>query len=400
MKLIMKIFEGPDCSGKTTVANEFFKIQNNAIMFHFPIFKNLDTSVNDFETNPKRNPKLAIDNLNKTLYNKDYRFNEENLDEVQTAIKDNIVSNAKNKLDFLKILEEFFDPAITNDSLRRKYDNNIDFTDIIQRLKLYGSEITDKSKFKETLMELRESMLFDKCLDQTFYVIFDRFFLSGRMYNLYAPLQIYKSRYNDAFDHEVFEIQNKVSYFRTECKDEYDSGESELLNKLIDISVYFNNTFTNIFGFNGFSNKTISELYKKSYKVPPTIQMYTHLPSEILYKRSMETREKIDEYDLNMDLQNFTKQGYSIYCMCSDQNINKSFINLIKEIPVHARMEYKMKNNVIDIDKLLRLTGLDINRESNLVSRLIAKEITSKDRIDDMYPMMHINIIDGVYSNI
>ena len=176
MKLLMKIFEGPDCSGKTTVANEFFKIQNHAIMFHFPILKNLDISVNDFETNPKRNPKLAIENLNKTLYNKDYKFNEANLDEVQTAIKDNIVSNAKNKLDFLKILEEFFDPAIASNSLRYTCDNIIDFTDIIQRLKLNGSEI-DKSKFKTALMEFRDSMLFDKCLDQTFYIIFDRFFL-------------------------------------------------------------------------------------------------------------------------------------------------------------------------------------------------------------------------------
>lgn len=394
MKLLMKIFEGPDCSGKTTVANEFFKIQNNAIMFHFPILKNLDISTNDFETNPKRNPKLAIENLNKTLYNKDYQFNETNLDEVKTAIKDNIISNEKNKFDFLKMLEEFFDPKITSNSLRYTYDNIVDFRDTIQQLKLNGVEITDKSKFKTALMKFRDSMLFDNYLDQTFYIIFDRFFLSGRMYNLYAPLQIFKSRYNDTFDYEDFEMQNKMYDFRNECNDKYDSGENELLNKLIDISVNFNRTFTNIFDFNDFSNKTISELYKKSYKVPSTIQMYTHLPSEILYKRSMETREKIDEYDLNIDLQNITKQGYSIYCMCSDQNINKSFINPIKEIPVHIRMEYKIKNNVIDIDKLIRLADLDINRESNLISRLIAEEITRKDRIADMGPTIHINIVD------
>lgn len=110
----------------------------------------------------------------------------------------------------------------------------------------------------------------------------------------------------------------------------------------------------------------------------------------------METRDKIDEYDLNIDLQNFTKRGYSIYCMCSDQNINKSFINPIKDIPVHVRMKYKIKNNVIDIDKSLRLAGLDINRESNLISRLIAKEITGRDRIVDMNPTIHINILDDM----
>lgn len=116
MKLRIRIFEGPDCCGKTTQAEMFAKNYRNTILFHFPIFEDLGNDKDEFTTNPEINPKLAIKNLNNSLYND--KLTEDDLklkhDEIITDIKNNIESNAYNKLKFLEFLEKFFNKHCSN----------------------------------------------------------------------------------------------------------------------------------------------------------------------------------------------------------------------------------------------------------------------------------------------
>ena len=54
------ILEGADCCGKTSFAKEIFKKEKNAVLLHFP------------RVEQEHEVKVAIADLNKTLYNQYY----------------------------------------------------------------------------------------------------------------------------------------------------------------------------------------------------------------------------------------------------------------------------------------------------------------------------------------
>ena len=153
MNLRMKIFEGPDCCGKTTQANLLMDKMDNAILFHFPMLQ-LGTSQPErfkkmFETNPKVNVKLAIKNLNETLYSDEYiNSNETTLTKqatIVTHMKNNIYSNASNKMLFVLYLNKFLNSECTKSDLSNTFNLDL-FDDIILRLRLNGEEITGKER--------------------------------------------------------------------------------------------------------------------------------------------------------------------------------------------------------------------------------------------------------------
>lgn len=360
MNLRMKIFEGPDCCGKTTQANLLMDKMDNAILFHFPMLQ-LGTSQPErfkkmFDNNPKVNVKLAIKNLNETLYSDEYiNSNETTLSKQSTIInhmKNNIYSNASNKMLFVLYLNKFFNSECTKFDLSNTFNLDL-FDDIILRLRLNGEEITE-NKF-EKLLEFREKNMFNiECKHKTFNIILDRFFISGRFYNLEMPLAVYKkkmcSKYSDQ-DSFVY-IFNEMS---KNLRIIYDYGEKELLLLLQEVLIKYNYRYSTSFNEQkmSFSLNTIFEIFKCS-NILPFVHNYIFLPSEYIRNKVLSGQRECDAYDKNMDMKEEIAKLYT--------NLRNYFFNLYEDhknlTDSHVMDNMKLKaTSMPDVDDLINVSN-------------------------------------------
>lgn len=380
MKLRIRIFEGPDCCGKTTQAEMFVKNYRNSILFHFPIFEDLGNDKDEFTTNPKINPKLAIKNLNNNLYND--KLTEDDLkakhDEIATDIKNNIESNAYNKLKFLEFLENFFDKRRSNKYIIDSM-NACHFGNCIKYLKL-NWETIENSNYINALIDFRKRAVLEDSDETDLYIVFDRFFLSGRIYNYNAVSDIYKYKYKPIF-YDI--VSENIKKFETL----YETGEEELLRKLIKIVVNYNDfrDWQIIAKHNKVSSKddakALNWFYNSGKILPTAIQTYIFLPSEILYRKSLETRRIFDEYDSNTMLRTAVNKAYLRCCLTKlphiYDTINLTYPQQISSItPINCT--YRHNYVVIDTDKIIQIFGNDNEKSINHIQDYVRKNSSNE----------------------
>jgi len=381
MKLRIRIFEGPDCCGKTTQAEMFAKNYRNTILFHFPIFEDLGNDKDKFTTNPEINPKLAIKNLNNSLYND--KLTEDDLklkhDEIITDIKNNIESNAYNKLKFLEFLEKFFDKRCSNKYIKDSM-NECNFNNCIKYMKL-DWETIENDDYIDALIDFRKHVLFEDSDKGDLYIVFDRFFLSGRIYNYNAVSDIYKYKFKSIFNDTVCE---NIKKFETL----YEEGEDKLLEKLTNIVVNYNyeDDWETITKHNKLSSKrdleALNWFYNTRRILPTAVQTYIFLPSEILYRKSIENQRTFDEYDSNMMLRTVVNKAYLRCCLTKLPHIYDTItLTYPKRMSSLAPINCTYRHNyaVIDTDKIIQICENDneksINHIKNYINRISNDEI-------------------------
>lgn len=307
MNLRMKIFEGPDCCGKSTQADLLMTKLDDCMLIHFPLLKTTKQSVDVefFKKDPSSNVALAIKNLNETLYSDEYiksdiPISDKNLT-ITNNMKNNIISNATNKFLFVTYLNEYIDPEYTEEELHNSY-KYLDFDSIILRLRLHGKEVTE-NKF-EALMDYRKEMIFDpEFKEKLFTIVLDRFFVSGRFYNLEMPLAIYRKKMVN-----VFSTKNEFDYYydilEKTLRNVYDTGEKELLGKLQSSLIKYNYNHSNSFDEQKMSLSLlpILEIFKFA-NILPFVHSYIFMPSECIRKKVLEGSRNTDAYDKNKDMQ-------------------------------------------------------------------------------------------------
>lgn len=307
MNLRMKIFEGPDCCGKSTQADLLMSELDDCMLIHFPLLKTTKQSVDMaefFKKDPSSNVSLAIKNLNETLYSDEYIKSDIPISDKNSTItnnmKNNIVSNGTNKFLFVTYLNEYINPEYTEEDLRNSY-KYLDFDSIILRLRLHGKDITE-DKF-EALMTYRKEMIFNpEFKEKLFTIVLDRFFVSGRFYNLEMPLAIYRKKMAN-----VFSTKNEFDYYyflEKTLRDIYDTGEKELLRNLQSSLIKYNYNHSDSFDEQKKSLSLLSvlEIFKYA-NVLPFVHSYIFMPSECIRKKVLEGSRNTDAYDKNKDMQ-------------------------------------------------------------------------------------------------
>lgn len=308
MNLRMKIFEGPDCCGKTTQADLLMSELDDCMLIHFPLLKATKQSTDMtefFKKDPSSNVSLAIKNLNETLYSDEYIKSDIPIDDKNLTItnnmKNNIVSNGTNKFLFVTYLNEYINPEYTEEDLRNSY-KYLDFDSIILRLRLHGKEVTE-NKF-EALMNYRKEAIFNpEFKEKLFTIVLDRFFVSGRFYNLEMPLTIYRKKMA-----KVFGTKNELDYYydilEKTLRNVYDTGEKELLGKLQNSLIKYNYNHSNSFDEQKMSLSLlpILEIFKFA-NILPFVHSYIFMPSECIRKKVLEGSRNTDAYDKNKDMQ-------------------------------------------------------------------------------------------------
>lgn len=159
-------FEGPDCCGKTTQSRLLQKSFKNSIYVHFPRKEHKVSEIY----------KKTI----KTLYNKDFiefvkSGNEEAKQELLNTIKDNIIINGDDKINFLQILR-----------MSCNFENNF-FTDFNNIEYTYNGDMLnfDQHDYQENIFNL-----YKEIKNGNGIIILDRFNISGDCYNRYIPNKI------------------------------------------------------------------------------------------------------------------------------------------------------------------------------------------------------------------
>lgn len=221
------IFEGPDCSGKTTQATELWnnsKLIKNGIFFHFPI-------TNGFlgEQIPEIHKQMA-----KTIYDKEqlsqalFTNHNGNSDDDNTKfITQLFINNYKlhflNKLTFIDSWEKLYAIMRATETLSDNYKDTVykiikNMLNTAQHFRLFDGVQNHISHFAPTyencvgiFYENLKRVIMDP--HEMFYIILDRFIYSGYVYNYIMP----KIKLN-----EISELSRKIfDYTDIIDKDEF-----------------------------------------------------------------------------------------------------------------------------------------------------------------------------------
>ena len=179
------VFEGPDCCGKSTQVDKFIekaaKIDQHDVIIklHFPF----DSLGYDLLKN-------NYNDLVNTIYSKEYmqEINDLKLSELSRILLENIDLNHFDKIFVIRILKNLFFGlfnVVTKSNFSITYNNEMT---PIQLIKNKNCEIwfngckIDKNNDIEVLR-----MYFEQTVKPNVLLVFDRFIISGMVYNLHLP---------------------------------------------------------------------------------------------------------------------------------------------------------------------------------------------------------------------
>lgn len=218
-------FEGPDCSGKTTQIKEVASRLENALVIKFPR-RNIVYCDNVKKYQKKKyNVGTIVNYTTETIYNKEFMYNKvcsknrfvrnKNFKYLLKILKLNIELNYIDKIKALRSLPDIYD--------KEKLPTFISSID-------YTFYIKGNNNNKLTLSKIYNGLQSDN-----FYILFDRFHMSGNIYNKDIIKGIWTDYYQD-----LLPLKYTVKLFKVlKLQDEYD----KLINK--ELSILINKNFKN-----------------------------------------------------------------------------------------------------------------------------------------------------------
>ena len=301
------IFEGPDCCGKSTQVDKFIEKaaksnQHDVIIkIHFPF----DSLGYDLLKN-------NYNDLVNTIYSKEYmrEINDFKLSELNRILLENIDLNYFDKILFIQVLKNLLFGLF---NVISKYHFSIihsyEMTPI-QLIKNKNCEIwfngykIDKSKDIEVLR-----MYFEQTEKPNVLLVFDRFIISGMVYNLHLPNAMLK---NKLFE-KIIDSLSVTQIHHTE-------NEIDMLNSIVPNILNYEESC--------FDDRIIY--------CNPKILWFVFKPSETIYKAFLNDKErKVEEYDTNDILRSTVN---NIYTDIASNNNESSFLltNKFNIVPVDS----------------------------------------------------------------
>ena len=351
------IFEGPDCCGKSTQVDKFIdKVAKSdqhdvIIKVHFP-FDSLGCDL----------LKNNYNELVNTVYSKEYmeNINNDKLEKLNRILIRNVDLNHVDKLLFIYVLKNLL--------LGKEYDTAIPTS-------LYENTLTPKYGmsprqlienknceiwFNGCKMNKTENdidilhMYFEQSEKPNVLLVFDRFIISGIVYNLHLPSAI--------SDNKLFErIIDCISVAQLH----HTESEIDILNSIIpNVLNYEESCFDERINY-----------------CNPKIIWFIFKPSETIYKAFLNDKErKVEEYDTNDILRSTVNDIYTD--IASNKNKSRFLLtNQFNIIPVDS-------DKYIEIykDKSIDVISSDLyNRYANNIKVYQSLENNINNYLRDMY---------------
>ena len=301
------VFEGPDCCGKSTQVDKFIEKaaksnQHDVIIkLHFPFNLLGDDLL-----------KKNYNELINTIYSKEYMQNidDNKLKELNKILVENVDLNHFDKMLVIRVLKNLLF-GLFNVATKRYYSitHNYEMTPI-QLIKNKNCEIwfngykIDKNNDIEVL-----HMYFEQTEKPNVLLVFDRFIISGMVYNLHLPSAISNNK--------LFE---KITDSLSVTQMHHTESEIDILNSVV----------TNVLNYEeSFFDERINYC-------DPKIIWFVFKPSETIYKAFLNDKErKVEEYDSNDILRSIVN---NIYIDIASNKNESSFLltNQFNIIPVDS----------------------------------------------------------------
>lgn len=351
------VFEGPDCCGKSTQVDKFIEkvAKNNLhdviIKIHFPF----DSLGHDLL-------KDNYNNLVNTIYSKEYMesINDEKIKELSKILIQNIDLNHADKMLFINVLENLlsgkeYDTAITTslheNTLTPKY--GISPKQLIENKNCeiwFNGCKMDKTDNDIDVLH----MYFEQTEKPNVLLVFDRFIISGIVYNLHLPSAI--------SDNKLFE---RITDYISVAQLHHTESEIDALNSIIsNVLNYEESCFDDQINY-----------------CNPKIIWFTFKPSETIYKAFLADEErKVEEYDTNDILRTTVNDIYAD--IASNENKSKFLLtNQFNIIPVDSDKYIEIyKDNSIDA-----ISSDLYNRYTNNIKVYQSLENNINNYLRDMY---------------
>lgn len=301
------IFEGPDCCGKSTQVDKFIEKaaksdQHDVIIkIHFPF--------DSLGNNLLKNNYYKLVN---TIYSKEYmqEINDEKLSELRKILIENIDLNHIDKMLFIQVLKNLIFGLFNVVTKSHFLITHIYEMTPIQLIKNKNCEIwfngykIDKSKDIEVLR-----MYFEQTKKPNVLLVFDRFIISGMVYNLHLP----SSMSNNKLFEKITDSLSVAQIHHTE-------SEIDILNSIVsNVLNYEESWFDDIINY-----------------CNPKILWFVFKPSETIYKAFLNDKErKVEEYDTNDILRSTVNDIYTD--IASNKNKSKFLLtNKFNIVPVDS----------------------------------------------------------------
>lgn len=277
------VFEGPDCCGKSTQVDKFIEkvVKSNQhdviIKIHFPF----DSLGND----------LLKNNYNKlmnTIYSKEYmrEISDFKLSELSRILLENIDLNYFDKMLVMHVLENLLLGLFSVVTKRHFSIANNYGMNPIQLIKNKNCEIwfngykIDKSKDIEVLR-----MYFEQTEKPNVLLVFDRFIISGMVYNLHLP----SAMSNNKIFKKIVDSLSVAQMHHTE-------SEIDILNSIVPNVLNYEEACFD----------------EKINYCNPKILWFVFKPSETIYKAFLnDKKRKVEEYDTNDILRSTVNDIYT-----------------------------------------------------------------------------------------
>ena len=301
------VFEGPDCCGKSTQVDKFIEkvVKSDQydviIKIHFP-----------FNSLGNDSLKNNYNNLINTIYSKEYmqNVNDDELKELNRILLENVDLNYFDKMLFIQVLKNLIlglNYSVTKYSFSTTHNYEMN---PIQLIKNKNCEIwfngykIDKSKDIEVLR-----MYFEQTEKPNVLLVFDRFIISGIVYNLHLPNAMLKNK--------LFE---KITDSLSVTQMHHTESEIDMLNSVVQNVLNYEESY--------FDDRI-------NY-CNPKITWFVFKPSETIYKAFLNDKErKVEEYDTNDILRSTVN---NIYTDIASNNNESSFLltNKFNIVPVDS----------------------------------------------------------------
>lgn len=301
------VFEGPDCCGKSTQVDKFIEKVSKSnqhdviIKIHFPF----NLSGDDLLKN-------NYNDLINTIYSKEYmqEIDDEKLSKLNRILIENVDFNHYDKMFTIRVLKNLFFGLFN--VVTKSYfsiSHNYEITPI-QLIKNKNCEIwfngckIDKNNDIEVLR-----MYFEQTLKPNVLLVFDRFIISGMVYNLHLPNAISNNKLSE-------KIKNTLSVTQMH----HTETEIDILNSIVQNVLNYEESY--------FDDRI-------NY-CNPKIMWFVFKPSETIYKAFLNDKErKVEEYDTNDILRSTVNDIYTDIA----SNKNKSILllnNKFNIVPVDS----------------------------------------------------------------
>jgi thymidylate kinase len=327
------VFEGPDCSGKTTQAKLLAQSLKKAIYVHMP---------RTFKTDVKTNYKNTVETIfNENFMNSILNDNDERkykLQLLERILLENIDINAKDKIDFMNFLDLILNSLV--DPRMNYIDSPIAYDLLFEQVFKYPETY---SYYVEGDLVKEIDIDKERKNDDELVLILDRFDISGICYNEYIPSSILDEYCNRTTDEELKESFKNIKFKLKLRQEMYNNEINRIKNHFV---TYYNIYFQYVFFYS----------------------------SEFIKNETIKNNRELTSYDKNNFISKYSKEYYTMFI---DALSNDSSV-MLNSIYFNTDEIIKNCDNESE-SSISRIRGL-IYRFANIYKKLLRTEFDNAVR--------------------